>query len=99
MNTYAASVNILVDSGPQATGGTIALGSKAPVNLTQAVLAQVTSGYAGDTETISAIETTGTSGLTLTDGTLTYSGAPPPGGTAEFRYTVISTIRTARRSS
>ena len=99
-NTANGSIAVTIDQGP--TAGTVAavtnLGQTA--DLTAAIMAQVVPGLHFDTETITAVGTTGAGGvLKLTNGDLTYDAlsssvhVPANGSlTDTFSYTVTDQV-------
>ena len=82
----------IADPGPTAGAVSAAANLGQTVDLTAAILAQVTPGVTGDTETITGVSKTSAGGvLTLTNGDLTYS-APNSSETDTFTYTVTDQL-------
>jgi hypothetical protein len=82
----------IADPGPTAGAVSAAANLGQTVDLTAAILAQVTPGVTGDTETITGVGKTSAGGMvTLTNGDLTYS-APNNSGTDTFTYTVTDQL-------
>jgi hypothetical protein len=88
VGTFTDTIN--VDSGPTEAGGSITVGHGKTLNLTSQLLALVTPGVAGDTETITAI-TASTGAVTLgAGGIVTYTA--PASGTDTLTYTVADQV-------
>jgi hypothetical protein len=82
----------IADPGPTAGAVSAAANLGQTVDLTAAILAQVTPGVTGDTETITGVSKTSAGGvLTLTNGDLTYS-ALNSSETDTFTYTVTDQL-------
>ena len=82
----------VADPGPTAGAVSATTNLSQTVDLTAAILAQVTPGVFGDTETITGVGKTNAGGVvTLTNGDLTYS-APNSSGTDTFIYTVTDQL-------
>jgi hypothetical protein len=82
----------IADPGPTAGAVSATTNLGQTVDLTAAILAQVTPGVTGDTETITGVGNTSAGGVvTLTNGDLTYS-APNSSGMDTFIYTVTDQL-------
>jgi hypothetical protein len=99
--TFTGTQTPLVDPGPTAGGVTASALLGQSVDLTSAILAQVTPGLIGDTETLTAFGTTSDGGqIALTNGDLTYTAQSatlahiPANGslTDTFAYTVTDQL-------
>jgi beta-glucanase (GH16 family) len=84
--TLASQTILTSDPGPSGGGGTITVGHGQTVNLTGKLLALITPGVTGDTETITAIKATAGTVTLGTGGAVTYQA--PASGTATLTYTV-----------
>jgi hypothetical protein len=92
-DAYAsAAVVVKLDAGPTA-GNVTATAFLGQTDLTSAILADVTRGLAGDTETITAVGPTSDGGVvTLTNGDLTYNSPADGSTTDSFTYTVTDQL-------
>ena len=85
---FTGTMTPLVDLGPTAGAVTASANLGQTIDLTAAIMAQVTPGLVGDTEMITAVGTASQGALKLTNGDLTYAAPANGSGTDTFTYTV-----------